>query len=355
MAKDFNGLAPWGQLARCVQNPDLSVAYFLHKDNSDLKSDGTEVDWQEVEDLGQNVMVQVPKFYYSKKKVGEDFIFGVSERPIQTDLLNTSDWEVHHAFFRDRSVLCDDQNAIPTEVDYRHVGAFHGWVDGSGRLRSLPNKTVTANKAIGAFRTHAKNMGVGWSQWDYNMLYALQMLYITEYGHPDSQTMIGRGYVDDNSSHRQTGGTLQHGNNTFGETTGKIQMSYRGIEDFWGNIHNWIDGYYLTASGVVMIGDKGYNDTGIGYESLETVSTIRDGNIRRVSDMDKMGFTTAGAGATNITGGLYDNGRLLVTSGGRVPSFGGYWSTASAAGAFRLSVNYAASYAGAFIGARLCS
>ena len=135
MAKDFSKLAPWGQLARCVQNPDLSVAYFLDEDNSNLKSDGTEVDWQEVENLGQNVMVQIPKFYYSKKKVNEAFIFGVSEQPTQTDLLNTSDWEVHPAFFRDRNALCDDQNAIPVEVDYRYVGAFHGWVDGSGRDR----------------------------------------------------------------------------------------------------------------------------------------------------------------------------------------------------------------------------
>lgn len=354
MAKDFNGLAPWGQLARCVQNPDLSVAYFLDKDNSNLKSDGTEVDWQEVENLGQNVMVQIPKFYYSKKKVNDDFIFGVSEQPTQTDLLDTSDWEVHHAFFRDRSVLCDDQNAIPTELDYRYVGAFHGWVDGSGRLRSLPNKKPSASINIGNFRNHAKNMGVGWSQLDYYLLYALQMLYITEYGHPDSQTMIGRGYVDGNSAAINTGGTMQYGNNTFGETTGKQQISYRGIEDFWGNVYNWIDGYYLTASGVVMIGNKGYNNTGIGYESLGTVSTV-NGNIRRISDIDKMGFTISSAGATYTTGGLYDYGHLDVASGGRIPFFGGIWSNASYAGAFQLGVAYSASYSYAYIGARLCS
>ena len=157
----------------------------------------------------------------------------------------------HPAFFRDRNALCDDQNAIPVEVDYRYVGAFHGWVDGSGRLRSLPNKTSSVNITIGNCRTYAKNMGVGWSQFDYYLLYAIQMLYITEYGHPDSQTMIGRGYVDGNSAKINTGGTMQYGNSTFGETTGKQQMSYRGIEDFWGNVYNWIDGYYLDRKSVV--------------------------------------------------------------------------------------------------------
>ncbi len=355
MAKDFNGLAPWGQLARCVQNPDLSVAYFLHKDNSDLRSDGTEVDWQEVENLGQNVMVQIPRFYHYKKKVVEDVIFGVSEQPTQTDLISVSDWITSYAFYRDRTKLCDDTSANPVEVDYRYVGAFHGWVDGSRRLRSLPYKSPTTDLSIGDFRNHAKNMGVGWSQFDFYLLYALQMLYITEYGVPDSQTMIGRGFVVGNSTKINTGGTVQYGNNTFGETTGKVQMSYRGIEDFWGNVYNWIDGYYLTAGGTVMIGDKGYNSTGIGYESLGTVSTMDDSNIRRISDMDKMGFTPSASGATNTTGGLYDNGRLFVASGGRLPTFGGGWSIASVAGAFRFSVNNSASASYATIGARLCS
>jgi len=250
MSKDFNSMKPWGMLARCVVNPDHSVAYFLHPENSNLKADGTPVDWVEVEELGQNVMVQIPKFYYVKKWVEEQqaFIFGVTDKPVDTDFVNIDEWKVHPAFFRDRTKFCDDQDANPLEVDYRYVGAFHRWVDGKGRLRSLPGKLPTVEKTIGGFRNHAKNMGVGWSQFDYYLLYAIQMLYITEYGHPDSQTMIGRGFVDGNNKAIPTGGTLDKGNSTFGETTGKVQMSYRGIEDLWGNVYNWVDGLYSDGS-----------------------------------------------------------------------------------------------------------
>ena len=36
---EFNTKSPWGNLARCVVNPDHTVAYFLDKDNSNLKKD----------------------------------------------------------------------------------------------------------------------------------------------------------------------------------------------------------------------------------------------------------------------------------------------------------------------------
>ena len=99
-------------------------------------------------------------------------------------------------------------------------------------------------------------MGKGWTQLDFNLLYAIQMLYLTEYGHPDSQTHVGRGFVDGNSAKTNTGGTLDKGNNTFGEETGKVQMSYRGIEDLWGNVNNFVDGFF-SRKRKYFIGNKG--------------------------------------------------------------------------------------------------
>ena len=225
-------------------------------------------------------------------------------------------------------------------------------MDGNGRLRSLPNKTATADKTIGAFRTHAKNMGIGWSQWDYYLLYALQMLYITEYGHPDSQTMIGRGYVDGNSVYANTGGTLQYGNNTFGETTGKIQMSYRGIEDFWGNYLNWIDGLYTDGSRNILIGNKGFNDTGVGYTNVGNGGSANiGGNVRTVQEYEDAGFiikTTDSNSGYNT--GLYDYGYL---NAGRLPYFGGLRSTESLAGVFQLRLIYSASETTPSFSARL--
>ena len=351
-------MKPWGMLARCVVNPDHSVAYFLHPENSNLKEDGTEVDWEEVEELGQNVMVQIPKFYYVKKWVEEQqaFIFGVTDKPVDTDYVNIDEWEVHPAFFRDRTKFCDDQDANPVEVDYRYVGAFHGWVDGKGRLRSLPGKLPTGSRTIGGFRNHAKNMGVGWSQFDYYLLYAIQMLYITEYGHPDSQTMIGRGFVDGNSSSIETGGTLQYGNNTFGETTGKQQMSYRGIEDLWGNVFNWIDGFILNKPSVgnISVSNKGFNNNGTGYKTIGSIGSSIEGNIRQVRDEAELGFIPKTTGGSYKNDGLYDYGYLYVVYSTRVATCGGHWSSGSNAGAFYFHVYWDASYSRSNVGARLC-
>ena len=353
---NFSTVSPWGDLARCVLNADGSVAYFLDKDNSNLKADGTEVNWSEVEGSGQNVMVQIPKFYYVKKKVNESFIFGVTDKPVDTDYVNINEWEVHPAFFRDRAKLCDDQDANPVEVDYRYVGAFHGWVDGKGRLRSLPHKPPTSNKTIGEFRNHAKNMGVGWSQFDYYLLYAIQMLYITEYGHPDSQTHIGRGFVDSNSAITNTGGTLDKGNNTFGETTGKVQMSYRGIEDLWGNVRNWVDGFILNrpSQGNISVSNKGFNDSGTGYKTIGSTDSTSGGNIRQVRDETELGFMPKTIGGSYGNDGLYDYGRLGVGSNARFACCGSYWAIGSNAGAFYFGAGWAASTSSSDVGARLC-
>ena len=236
-------------------------------------------------------------------------------------------------------------------VDCRYAPAFRGWVDGVGRLRSLPNKQPTVNQTIGTFRTYAKNMGNGWSQFDYNLLYAIQMLYITEYGHPDSQTMVGRGYVDGNSGATTTGGTLQYGNNTFGETTGKKQMSYRGIEDFWGNTYCWIDGLYSDGSRNILVGNKGFNNAGSGYANVGRGATSNiSGNIREIQGFKEAGFILKVSGGNNNSAGLYDNGRL---DAGCLPVAGGRWSDGSVAGAFVLRLNYSASYAYAGIAAAL--
>ncbi len=351
---DFNTMKPWGMLARCVMNEDHSIAYFLDPDDSNYTREGVEVDWDEVEAYKQNVMVQIPKFYYAKKKVDEIYYFGVSDEPIDNEYISEEEWEIHPAFYRDRSVMCDVEGS-PIEVDYRYIGAFHGWMDNNNRLRSLPNKSPTVSNTIGNFRNAAKQMGVGWCQFDYFLLYATQMLYLTEYGHPDSQTMIGRGYVDGNSASINTGGTISKGNNTFGETTGKVQMSYRGIEDLWGNVRNWVDGFFFDSSGNILVGDKGFNNTGSGYTNVgKESSSISADNIRHIQDNVKAGFIPRITSGTDYNDGFYDCGWLYVSSGGRVAYCGGSWSDRSRAGAFCFRAVDSASLSSADVGARLC-
>ncbi|WP_454052456.1 hypothetical protein [Clostridium sp. Marseille-Q7071] len=61
---------------------------------------------------------------------------------------------------------------------------------------------------------------------------------------------------------------LSKGNYSYGETTGKKHMSYRGIEDM-GNCLYFVEDF--CDGSMNMIGNRCFNDSGIGYKAYGTV------------------------------------------------------------------------------------
>jgi hypothetical protein len=172
-----------------------------------------------------------------------------------------------------------------------------------------------------------------------------------KYGSLNSQTALGRGYVDGNASATSTGNTNTKGF-CFGETSGKQQMKIFGIEDFWGNLRQWIDGLYCNASWTILTTYKAFNDTGSGYlfSNSSGNSANTSGYMTKAQGGTQTGFnikTGAGSETTYYADGAYLNADCL-------PFFGGYWAYASNAGAFRLVVSYSRSDAYSIVGARLC-
>lgn len=331
---EFNKFGTWSKMKRCLLLDDGTVNYYLDPNDSTLKEDGSPA---VLDGADGQVMVEIPKFWYRKTVVGDDVEFEVS------DVLK-ADLSVHPAFFRDR-----DSDGVAEEVDFRYMSAFMGYNSG-GKLSSISGVLPTTYQTIGSFRNLAEIRGSGWGLADYNLIYAIQILYITEFGHPDSQTMIGRGYVDGNSGATNTGATNQYGNKTFGETTGKQQMSYRGIEDLWGNTPYWIDGVCTDSSYNVLIGNKGFNDSGNGYDLHSTgVSANISGYIGDVHESSDLGFITKDSSGSDSTK-LYDYGYLYSA---RVAYFGGYWSSASITGVFDLRLTEDFSNSHSIISARL--
>lgn len=236
------------------------------------------------------------------------------------------------------------------EVDNIYIGAYKAFVSG-GKMRSLSGKTPTASKTIGAFRTEAQANGEGYqqSQW-YHLVYR-QVAYVLYAKNLDSQTAIGRGYVDGNSSALTTGSTDKLGM-IYGETTGKKSVKVFGIEDFWGNVFEWIDGLATSSSRDILItkNNSDYNDAGNGYQQYGKCFTKSSYIDKVVGDKDN-GFlpeTTNGSETTYYADYAYQS-----SSGGRVVRFGGSWSGASAAGAFCLGVYDAPFYSGSAVSARL--
>lgn len=320
---------PFNQIKPCLFKNGAVVRY-LNPDNFAQFEDGSAADISSG-DAG-DVMIEIPKFYYKIGRVGNYVEVKIANALMAgfTDYAFSYKGEVKDKFY---------------------IGAYLGYKDSGGKLRSLTGKTVTGNITIGAARTAAQANGEGYEQLAFNKLTALQVLYIVMFKNLNSQAALGQGYTNNSSAYRDTGATDAKGM-TYGTNSGATAddtVKFLGIEDFYGNLYQWVDGY-VSASGLVKIADGNFNDSGDGYDEHPVANMGIGGYIADVVGDNRLAFTPK---KTNGSGTTYycDYGNLYP---GCVPVFGGYRSDGANAGAFQLHCNYSASGALSFIGARLC-
>lgn len=236
------------------------------------------------------------------------------------------------------------------ERDYIYLGAYLGYEE-NGKLRSRKGVLPTGNKTIGQFRTLAQANGIGYQQFYYYSILMLQMLFVLMYRSTDSQTSLGYGYANGNSSSIQTGNTYNKGMN-FGESTGKQQMKFLGVEDLWGNLSQWVDGLFCGAMKKMLISKNNYfNDTGENYVDFGIGSTDDlSGYISSIQEGNNKGFIAKTTSAGSMT--YYcDYGSMKYNSVGR---FGGSYSNNLSSGIFNLSLDNPISNTSVGFGARLC-
>jgi len=335
---EFDNIYPWKGIKRCILRDNGTVNYYLDANDSRKKEDGTVSNLTGAD--GQ-VMVEIPKFWW-KWEVGT--IDG--KRTFRWYISDTQEvgYTVHPAFFRDRN---NDGNA--EEVDFRYYSAYMG-SEVNGKLSSITGKYPSVNKNLSSFRNISQSRGFGWGLVDYNLINAVQLLYLLEYGNFNSQVEIGRGYVDGNSSTSITGTTNLYGNNSYGSTSGKTQMSYRGIEDLWGNVQYWIEGIFSDSNRSILIGNKGFNDNGNGYSDTGVAMNSNvSGYIEDIVDNPNSGFIIK-KGGTLQNSYLTDYGYLYSS---RNASMGGNSTSSDNAGAFSISINLNSLYYSQSLGARI--
>ena len=316
------------QMRRCVLNADGTVKYYLHPTDSTKKADGTAAI---INGTDGNVMVEIPKFWYKYEHVS-----GVHKWSI-SDSNRGPDYEVHPAFIRGG-----------VEKDYRYYPAYEGF-NLSGKLISGSGRTPTVNQTRAQFRTLAAANGAGWSQIDWNLLVAVQLLYLTEYANFNSQAMIGRGNDAGSDYTMTTGGSNSIGNASSPSTNNDTWMSYRGIENWYASMFKFIDGvnvqerkYFInnkpaTFADDVFTGD--YVDSGI-------TSVASNGYVSNLVP-NKKGFVASAVAGSDST---YVPDYFYQSTGNRVVSFGGDASLGLICGAFCLDAFYAASGARAKLG-----
>ena len=152
----------------------------------------------------------------------------------------------------------------------------------------------SASATISDFRERASMLGNEFSILDYHW-YVLQMLYLVEYADYDSQTKLGKGVTENNDGAIIMGGADELGMKSGSLINdGKHSMIYRGIEDIYGNILDFLDGINI----------RNYQAY-INYDFTTYESDAFDGNYKA------LGYVNVN-GSGFITKLGYDSNNLLI-------------------------------------------
>jgi hypothetical protein len=241
------------------------------------------------------------------------------------------------------------------------------WTATTGdKLCSISGKAPINQGTRANFRAVALNRGAGWRQQDYDLISAIQLLYLVEYASFYSQSKIGAGITNvtdwpaynDNNPLSFTGNSNSIGNAT-GNTAGSASaltestkyLSYRGIENWYGHLWKWVDGIninnnipYVTNNQSVFADDTATNYTALGITLINA-----DGWQNTLQKIDRgfLPLTVGAASTTKITDYYWQ------AAGWRVVRLSGDASYGTSAGAFCVSANYASGDANRHVVGRL--
>jgi hypothetical protein len=306
------------------------VQYYLNPNDFTKKAEGGNADITSGDD--GDVMIEIPRMGYYIETDGDKLIVKI------TDAKNDPNF-CYYAHTRDNE----------GDRDNLYIGAYHGWKDADNKLRSLSAKSPTASQTIGTFRTQAQANGTGYDLLAFYPLTLLQVLYLIKYKNLNSQVALGHGWTGE-SAKTNTGGTNTKGMFYGNPTGGKDRMKFAGIEDFWGNVRNWIDGLYSDGSRNILTAFRDFNDNGTGYENRGAGGSGGSGNVKTVQGDNGRGFIPETFVGTTNQDYFCDYGNLSASC---FLFFGGNWNNGSYAGAFNLQVDYSAASSDARIGGRI--
>lgn len=302
------------------------------------------------------VMVKIPKFYYKVTPDSDGGLDGVNIRKCTWEISDSADdgFTLHPAF----------HDASGNEIDYFLYGAFDGvgqrdsaygtsYNTSTDKLSSVAGSSMlpSNNFTRATARTMATNRGAGWYSVGVKQTMAVQMLMAVEYGF-NSQIGIGQGVV---SASAATYAGQTTGNVTSGTQDNKTTpVNWRGIENFWGNIWDWIDGLNINervphfCNSYTFVDDTAKGYTQISFSLPSSNNFISALGYDSNNDWIMLPSEASGTSATSAIGDY-----CYSDSGWRVAHLGGVWSHDSGAGAFYWYCSNRSSSARAAFGARI--
>lgn len=309
----FDNFAPWSGVKEC--NLDNSGTATAWKGQSGFsRSDGL-------------TMVYIPAFYVASKTNGTKKYFYMSDKA--------------------------KVGFTKHPGSGKYVGRY-SVIGYSANGSSITGYAPTVSKMRVSFRNMCVGVGSGgkFHLYDFSTYCAIIWLYIVEFADWDCQAKIGRGYVDGNNSRINTGGTdsMTYHTGRASGTDGKTAVQYRWIENLWGNVFQWVDGFNANGTTAYYCTDpsKYADDTTTGYTQIGTLPASGWIKDLTVTDNGLLIPKTVGGSETTFIPDYADS-----SSGWRVLYVGGCWNNGSSAGLLYFNANYASSYSDSYISARL--
>lgn len=202
-------------------------------------------------------------------------------------------------------------------------------------LASISAKAPINYATRANFRALAANRGTGWRQQDFDLVSGIQLLYLIEYGDWNSQSMIGNGLTDwtgatwdgwNDYNPIETGGNSNSDGNATANTSGGngvagSYMSYRGIENSFGHVWKWVDGFNINSNvPYVCNTDTDFADnTTTNYTALGVTMHNATGYVVTLEQIAR-GFLAASVGGSSST---YITDYYYQSTGWRVARLGG--------------------------------
>lgn len=310
----FDSYAPWSGMKEC--NLDASGAVTAWKGDSGFSRSNN------------FTMVFIPEFYVAAKRNGTKQYFYVSDKP---------------------------KNGMTKHPGSgKYVGKYHSCENPSDYIEaSMSGQAPEVNVKRSAFRSKIKAIGDKFHLYDFATYCAIIFLYIVEFADWNCQSKIGLGYVDGSSPSLNSGNTdsMTYHTGRVAGTDGKRAVQYRWIENLWGNVLQWVDGF--NAEGITAFyctdPSKYADDAAIGYTYIGNLPAA--GYIKDLIVTDNgllIPKTTGGSATTYVPDYVYSS-----SSGWRVLCVGGGWSFSANAGLLYFSADNASSGSSSNISARL--
>ena len=301
----FDSFMPWSGMKECNLNNAGAVTAWKGDSGFSRSNNFT--------------MVFIPEFYVAAKRNGTKQYFYVSDKP--------------------------KTGMTKHPGSGKYVGRYT--IPGS---KSGVTSTVNITRTTAC--SNAKKNGDKWHLYDFATYCAIIFLYVVEFADWNCQKKIGPGIT--NISMHSNGDTdnmkYHTGRTNYWACDAQNPVQYRWIENIWGNVYQWVDGFNANGTAAYYCTDpsKYADDTATGYTNIGTLPA--SGWIKDLTVTDNgllIPKTSGGSETTYVPDYAYSDPDW------RVLCVGGDWNEGTYAGL--LSFNASTSSSGSYsnVSARL--